>query len=157
MTTNFMTIGTLAKMAGMHVETIRYYQRRGLVALPEKPYGGIRRYDENALARLHFIRSAQWLGFSLEEVGELLKLEDGTHCDETRALAEHKLEDVRRKIVGLKQMESTLDDLVERCRCSTDPQNCPIIHSLHTDLHQDRRSCANNNRDQLDARTDTQP
>lgn len=131
MTTTSMTIGTLAKRAGTHVETIRYYQRRGLVAVPEKPYGGIRRYDGNALARLHFIRSAQWLGFSLDEISELLKLEDGTHCDEARALAEHKLDDVRRKIAGLRQMELTLDNLVERCRCSEDPQQCPIIHSLH--------------------------
>jgi MerR family mercuric resistance operon transcriptional regulator len=130
MTTTLMTIGTLAKNAGTHVETIRYYQRRGLVAIPDKPYGSIRHYEENALVRLHFIRSAQWLGFSLDEVSELLKLEDGTHCDETRALAEHKLDDVRRRIAGLRQMESTLDNLVERCRCSTDPQRCPIIHSL---------------------------
>jgi MerR family mercuric resistance operon transcriptional regulator len=69
-----MTIGNLAKITDMHVETIRYYQRRGLVAVPEKPYGGIRSYDENAVARLHFIRSAQWLGFSLDEVSELLYL-----------------------------------------------------------------------------------
>ncbi|AZT82212.1 Hg(II)-responsive transcriptional regulator [Marinobacter sp. NP-4(2019)] len=132
--TKSMTIGTLAKVAGIHVETIRYYQRRGLVEIPEKPYGGIRRYDEKAVARLHFIRSAQWLGFSLEEIGELLKLEDGTHCDEARTLAEHKLDDVRRRIAGLRQMEATLDDLVERCRCSRDPQRCPMIHSLYTDL-----------------------
>jgi len=132
--TKYMTIGTLAKVADTHVETIRYYQRRGLVGVPEKPYGGIRRYDERAVARLHFIRSAQWLGFSLEEIGELLKLEDGTHCDEARALAEHKLNDVRRKIAGLRRMESTLDSLVERCRCSRDPQRCPMIHSLYTDL-----------------------
>jgi len=130
-----MTIGTLAKNAGTHVETIRYYQRRGLVAIPNKPYGGIRHYDENALARLHFIRSAQWLGFSLDEISELLKLEDGTHCDEARALAEHKLKDVRGKITGLKQMESVLDNLVERCRCSEDPQQCPIIHSLHGNFY----------------------
>lgn len=127
-----MTIGALANKAGTHVETIRYYQRRGLVRVPERPYGGIRRYDEHALARLHFIRSAQWLGFSLDEISELLKLEDGTHCDEARALAEHKLGDVRRKITGLQQMESTLENLVERCRCSKDPQQCPIIHSLHS-------------------------
>ena len=130
MTTNPMTIGTLAKRAGTHVETIRYYQRRGLMVVPEKPYGGIRHYEENALIRLHFIRSAQWLGFSLDEVSELLKLEDGTHCDEARTLAERKLDDVRRKIAGLRQMESTLANLVERCLCSTDPQRCPIIHSL---------------------------
>jgi len=125
-----MTIGTLAKAAGMGVETIRYYQRRGLVAEPEKPYGSIRHYDNQTLARLHFIRTAQWLGFSLDEIGGLLKLEDGAHCDEARALAERKLDDLRRKIAGLRQMESTLDSLVERCRCSTDPQRCPIIHSL---------------------------
>ncbi|MGK0526408.1 MAG: MerR family mercuric resistance operon transcriptional regulator [Pseudomonadales bacterium] len=125
-----MTIGVLAKAAGMGVETIRYYQRRGLVAEPEKPYGSIRHYDEQALARLHFIRTAQWLGFSLDEIGGLLKLEDGAHCDEARVLAERKLDDLRRKIAALRQMESTLDSLVERCRCSEDPQRCPIIHSL---------------------------
>lgn len=134
MTNNMMTIGTLAKIADMHVETIRYYQRRGLVAVPAKPYGGIRRYDETALARLHFIRSAQWLGFSLDGISELLELEDGTHCDEARALAEQKLKDVRQKIASLKQMEFTLDNLVKRCRCSEDPQQCPIIHSLHGKL-----------------------
>ncbi|HCD54689.1 MAG TPA: MerR family transcriptional regulator, partial [Halieaceae bacterium] len=81
-----MTIGSLAKAAEINVETIRYYQRLGLMTEPEKPLGGIRRYDEDALARLRFIRRARWLGFSLEEIGELLKLEDGTHCDEAKAL-----------------------------------------------------------------------
>jgi MerR family mercuric resistance operon transcriptional regulator len=128
-----MTIGGLAGAADMNVETIRYYQRRGLVAVPEKPYGGIRRYDQNALARLNFIRSAQWLGFSLDEISELLKLEDGTRCDEARALAEYKLDDVRRKIASLRQMESALDTLVERCRCSDNRQQCPIIRSLQGD------------------------
>ncbi|MEX0943662.1 MAG: Hg(II)-responsive transcriptional regulator [Pseudomonadales bacterium] len=132
---NSMTIGGLSKAANVHVETIRYYQGRGLLAEPERPPGGIRRYDDHAVARLHFIRSAQWLGFSLAEVGELLKLEDGTHCDEARALAERKLDDVSQKIAGLRRMEATLDDLVERCRCSDDPQRCPIIHSLHGKLH----------------------
>jgi MerR family mercuric resistance operon transcriptional regulator len=129
-----MTIGVLANAAGMGVETIRYYQRRGLMTEPEKPYGSIRYYDGQALARLHFIRTAQWLGFSLDEIGGLLKLEDGAHCDETRALAERKLDDLRRKIAGLRQMESTLDNLVERCRCSEDPKRCPIIHSLQGNL-----------------------
>ncbi len=128
---HLMTIGRLASAAGVNVETIRYYQRRGLVAVPDKPHGGIRRYDERALARLHFIRSAQWLGFSLGEITELLKLEDGTRCDEARALAEHKLGDVRRKIASLRHMEATLDQLVERCRCSDDPEKCPMIRSLH--------------------------
>ncbi|HBX40488.1 MAG TPA: MerR family transcriptional regulator, partial [Marinobacter adhaerens] len=63
-----MTIGALAKAANIGVETIRYYQRRGLVAEPDKPYGSIRHYDDQALARLQFIRTAQWLGFSLDEI-----------------------------------------------------------------------------------------
>ncbi len=88
---NVMTIGTLAKTAGVGVETVRYYQRRGLMSEPEKPYGGIRHYDEQALARLHFIRASQWLGFSLDEIGELLTLQDGAHCDEARELGEQKL------------------------------------------------------------------
>ena len=133
MTTTTMTIGSLARTTGIHVETIRYYQRRGLLPVPQKPLGGIRRYDDDAVARLHCIRSAQWLGFSLEEVGELLKLEDGTHCDEARVLAEHKLADVQGRIAGLQQMQATLSDLVDRCRCSDDPQRCPMIHSLRGD------------------------
>ena len=63
-------------------------------------------------------------------IGTLAK-KAGAHCDEARAMAEHKLYDMRRKIAGLRQMESTLDSLVERCRCSEDPQRCPIIHSLY--------------------------
>ena len=82
------TIGALAETAGVNVETIRFYQRKGLMPEPEKPYGSIRRYGAAELARVRFIKSAQRLGFSLEEVGELLKLEDGARCSEARQLAE---------------------------------------------------------------------
>jgi len=126
-----MTIGSLAKAAGINVETIRYYQRLGLVAEPEKPYGGIRRYDEAALARLRFIRRARWLGFSLEEIGELLKLEDGTHCDEAKALGERKLDNVREKIRSFQRIERVLDQLVEECCTQEDNVTCPLIASLH--------------------------
>jgi len=129
-----MTIGALAKAAGMHVETIRYYQRRGLVAEPDKPYGGIRRYDERALARLHFIRTAQHLGFSLDEIGGLLKLEDGTHCDEARELGERKLANVRDKIRSLQRIESVLDKLVRQCGTQKGNVTCPLIESLHDGL-----------------------
>lgn len=125
-----MTIGALARAAGVNVETVRYYQRRGLVPEPERPYGGVRRYDDRALARLHFIRSAQWLGFSLKEVEELLKLDDGTHCDEARALGESKLAEVRAKIRGLRQIEGTLDELVRACRGQYSVA-CPMIASLY--------------------------
>ncbi|MET4027775.1 MerR family mercuric resistance operon transcriptional regulator [Marinobacter sp. MBR-99] len=126
-----MTIGVLAKAAGMGVETIRYYQRRGLVEEPEKPYGSIRHYDEEALARLHFIRTAQWLGFSLDEVGELLKLQDGTHCDEARVLGEQKLAKVREKISSLRRIERTLEGLVQACCTEQGDVKCPLITSLY--------------------------
>ena len=115
----------------MGVETIRYYQRRGLVEEPEKPYGSIRHYDEEALARLHFIRTAQWLGFSLDEVGELLKLQDGTHCDEARVLGEQKLAKVREKISSLRRIERTLEGLVQACCTEQGDVKCPLITSLY--------------------------
>lgn len=129
-----MTIGALATAAGMGVETIRYYQRRGLVAEPDKPYGSIRRYDEHALARLQFIRTAQWLGFSLEEIGELLKLQDGTHCDEARALGEQKLTSVRQKMASLRRIELALDGLVKECSAQKDDVNCPLITAIYDGL-----------------------
>ncbi|QKK03979.1 MAG: MerR family DNA-binding protein [Pseudomonadota bacterium] len=83
------------------------------------------------MARLRFIRRARWLGFSLEEIGELLKLEDGTHCDEAKALGERKLGNVRDKIRSLQQIEGVLDQLVEECCTQKDSVTCPLIASLH--------------------------
>ena len=126
-----MTIGALAKAAGMGVETIRYYQRRGLVAEPDKPYGSIRHYDDQALARLQFIRTAQWLGFSLDEIGGLLTLQDGTHCDEARVLGGQKLAKVREKISSLRRIERTLEGLVQACCTEQGDVKCPLITSLY--------------------------
>jgi MerR family mercuric resistance operon transcriptional regulator len=86
-----LTIGVFAKAAGVNVETIRFYQRKGLLLEPDKPYGSIRRYGEADVTRVRFVKSAQRLGFSLDEIAELLRLEDGTHCEEASSLAEHKL------------------------------------------------------------------
>jgi MerR family mercuric resistance operon transcriptional regulator len=133
-----MTIGALAKAAGMGVETIRYYQRRGLVAEPEKPYGSIRHYDDQALARLHFIRTAQWLGFSLDEIGGLLTLQDGTYCDEARVLGEQKLASVRGKISSLRRIERALDGLVQECCAQRGNVECPLITSLQDGLENTR-------------------
>ena len=83
-----LPIGALAERAGVNVETIRYYQRRGLVEEPTKPLGGQRRYSAAAVKRVVFIKRAQQLGFTLEEVKGLLRLEDGQSCGETRTLAE---------------------------------------------------------------------
>lgn len=124
------TIGTLAETAGVNVETIRFYQRKGLMPEPAKPYGSIRRYGAAELARVRFIKSAQRLGFSLEEVGELLKLEDGARCSEARQLAEQKLVDVRQKLTDLQRIESVLAGLVARCSAVRGRVNCPLIASL---------------------------
>lgn len=124
------TIGVLADTAGVNVETIRFYQRKGLLTEPERPYGSIRRYIEADLARVRFIKSAQRLGFSLDEVGELLMLEDGAHCDEARSLAEHKLHDVREKLADLRRIESALAKLVARCGSVRGAVTCPLIASL---------------------------
>lgn len=127
-----LTIGVLARMAAVNVETIRFYQRKGLLPQPDRPYGSIRRYEEVDVARIHFIKSAQRLGFSLDEVAGLLKLEDGTHCDEAREAAVQKLRDVRAKLADLRRMEIVLQQLVEQCRELSGTVRCPLIVALHT-------------------------
>jgi MerR family mercuric resistance operon transcriptional regulator len=126
-----LTIGTVAKAAGVNVETIRFYQRLGLLSEPNKPYGGIRRYDETDVARVRFVKSAQRLGFSLDEIAELLQLEDGTHCAEASVLAEHKLEDVRKRLADLRRMERTLSQLVQACHTQRGRVSCPLIAAMH--------------------------
>jgi MerR family mercuric resistance operon transcriptional regulator len=126
-----LTIGAFAKAAGVNVETIRFYQRKGLLPEPDKPYGSIRRYGEGDVARVKFVKSAQRLGFSLEEVAGLLRLDDGAHCDEARVLAEQKLEDVRGKLADLRRIESALVQLVHDCCASHGTVSCPLIVSLH--------------------------
>lgn len=125
-----LTIGAFAKAAGVNVETIRFYQRKGLLPEPDKPYGSIRRYGEADVARVKFVKSAQRLGFSLDEVAGLLRLDDGAHCDEARVLAEQKLEDVRGKLADLRRIESVLARLVHDCCASHGTVSCPLIVSL---------------------------
>jgi MerR family mercuric resistance operon transcriptional regulator len=125
-----LTIGAFAKMAGVNVETIRFYQRKGLLPEPDRPYGSIRRYGEVDVRRVRFVKSAQRLGFTLEEIGELLRLEDGTHCDEASSLAERKLKDVRDKLADLARMEAVLSELVCACHAQKGNVSCPLIASL---------------------------
>ena len=124
------TIGSLAKASGVGVETIRFYQRKGLVTQPRRPLGGIRRYGPADVARLRFVKAAQQLGFSLDEVADLLRLEDGTHCREARRLAEHKLVDVQAKLAHLSRIESTLSEHIGRCGVTKGRVRCPLIASL---------------------------
>ncbi len=125
-----VAIGALADAAGVNVETIRFYQRKNLIPEPRKKYGSIRRYSQKDLIRIHFIKASQRLGFSLHEVSELLKLEDGTHCVEARILAEHKLNNVRNKLADLHHIESALAQLVDDCCVAKGTITCPIITSL---------------------------
>lgn len=125
-----LTIGVFAKAAGVNVETIRFYQRKGLLPEPDKPYGGIRRYSEKDVTRVRFVKSAQRLGFSLDEIAELLKLDDGTHCEEANHLAELKLKDVRDKLADLARMEAALSALVHACHSRKGKVSCPLIASL---------------------------
>lgn len=125
-----LTIGVLAEAAEVGVETIRFYQRKGLMRQPDRPSGGIRRYGEADLARVRFIKSAQRLGFSLDEICDLLQLEDGVHCAEARRQAERKLVDVRARLADLKRIETVLHDLVQRCCAAKGRVRCPLIASL---------------------------
>src|SRR5260221_9830334 len=96
-----LSIGNVAKAAGVNVETIRYYQRRGLLDEPSKPLGGHRRYAPSVAARVRFIKRAQHLGFTLEEVTDLLRLEDGQSCRDTPLLSERKLALIEARIPRL--------------------------------------------------------
>ncbi len=125
-----LTIGALAEAAGVNVETIRFYQRKGLMQEPARPLGGIRRYGGSDLARVRFIKSAQRLGFSLDEVADLLKLEDGSHCTEAREQAERKLIDVRARLADLNRIEAVLQGLVDRCCAASGQVRCPMIDAL---------------------------
>ena len=125
-----LTIGRLAKAASVNVETIRYYQRRGLVDEPYKPLGGHRRYALSAVSRVRFIKRAQQLGFTLEEVTGLLRLEDGQSCRETRLLAEHKLAVIEERIADLTRMRRMLKGLIAECAAGQRPRSCPIIATL---------------------------
>ncbi len=126
-----LTIGAFAKAAGVNVETIRFYQRKGLLLEPDRPYGSIRRYGRPDVARVKFVKSAQRLGFSLDEIGELLKLEDGTHCSEASELAALRLADVRARLADLMRMEAALSKLVDECCAHHGHVSCPLIDSLH--------------------------
>ncbi len=130
MSNESMTIGRVAVAADIHLETIRYYQRLGLVGEPPRPLGGIRRYDETTVARLRFIKRAQQLGFALDEVRQLLALEDGQSCRETRALAEKKLSIINARLTDLRRMQKLLKSLIAECDSGKRPRACPIIATL---------------------------
>lgn len=128
-----LTIGRVARLAGVSVETIRFYQRRRLLEEPPKPREGYRRYPEEAVKRIRFIKRAQVLGFTLEEVASLLDLEKARACAETRAMAAHKVDLIDRKLTDLTAIREALASLIEQCDAGEPAKGCPIIDVLSRD------------------------
>jgi len=128
-----LTIGALAKSAGVGVETVRYYQRRGLLSNEGARQGAYRVYEKADLTRLRFIRRAQTLGFSLDEIGELLRLDETDNRIEARTLAQARLAEVEKRIRQLQEIREALTGLVECCEHTASPAPCPILHTLAED------------------------
>jgi MerR family transcriptional regulator, mercuric resistance operon regulatory protein len=125
-----MTIGALAQSAGVGVETVRYYQRRGLLLQPTRRYGTIRRYGPGDASRLRFIRRAQELGFTLDEIGELLELQDGTDRRAVRRIARARLEQVESRLADLQRMRGALEHVIHDCEHTPGAPRCPIIEAI---------------------------
>lgn len=127
-----LTIGHLAHIGGVNLETIRYYERRGLLPRPARTKSGYRQFSPEAARRLRFIKRAQKLGFSLDEIRELLAL--GTRPRQNRATirvrAQQKIEDINHKIGALTAMKNTLHELVNQCERCGPSGECPIVASL---------------------------
>lgn len=133
-----MTIGELGKRAGVPVATVRYYEQRGLIAAAPRSRAGYRQYDVGAAERLRFIRHAQALGFSLEEIRELLALRvtDPASCRPVLATARSKLHHVQQRIRELQRMERTLASLVRSCETHAPTAECPVLAALADDTNE---------------------
>jgi len=127
-----LTIGRVAKAAGVTVQTIRYYERRDLLQPADRKPSGYRVYDHEALRRLRFIKNAQVLGFTLREIEELLDLRVGSKslCGDVQRRAEVKLKQVEVKVRDLQSLATTLRGLIRTCRAGQTTDRCPILKSL---------------------------
>ncbi|BAW80380.1 MerR family transcriptional regulator [Candidatus Nitrosoglobus terrae] len=128
-----LTIGKLAAATGVSIETIRYYQRRGLLSIPSKPLNSHRCYPPEQIKRLRFIRRAKALGFTLNEIASLLQFDEVCACAETRAFATQKLQIIDAKLADLTAMRKALANLIYECELSGMKGACPIIHTLAVD------------------------
>ena len=129
-----LTIGKLAKRAQVNVETIRYYERRGLIPEPPRRESGYRQYSQDAVARIQFIKRAKQLGFSLKEISELLSLrvDPNTTCGEVKRRAEAKIADMEDKIKTLQKMKRALVQLTALCKGRGPTSKCPLLEALDT-------------------------
>ena len=122
----------VAELAGVGVETLRYYERRGLLAPPERSTAGYRIYPPEAVRLLRFVKRAQDVGFSLDEVAELLHLAAGgpDSCDTARGIAQTRLADLDRRIADLTSMRDALASLIQTCRRPPARRECPLLQTL---------------------------
>ncbi len=129
-----LTIGQVAQRVGVGIETIRFYERKGLIDEPPRKASGYRQYDEDHISRLGFIQQAKQLGFSLKEIGELLSLKakSGTTSREIKQMAETKLADIEGKLKMLRRMQRTLKKLVDQCPGQGPTSDCPILEALNS-------------------------
>jgi MerR family mercuric resistance operon transcriptional regulator len=124
-----LTIGRLARAAGVGVETVRYYQQRKLLPVPS-PRGAYRYYDPASIDRIRFIRRAQELGFSLDEIAQLLQLQDGVDRRAIRRISAQRLQQIETKLADLKRMQRVLRHLLAECEHAGMDRQCPIIETL---------------------------
>ncbi|MBA2549081.1 MAG: MerR family DNA-binding protein [Burkholderiaceae bacterium] len=124
-----LTIGRLAQAAEVGIETVRYYQQRKLLPVPAAS-GAYRRYDQAVVQRIRFIKRAQELGFSLDEINQLLRLQDGGDRRAIRRISSERLAQIENKLVDLKRMQRVLKHLVAECKGAGTDHPCPIIEAL---------------------------
>ena len=140
--TGTLTIGKLARLAAVSVDTLRFYEKQGLLRPAGKSEAGYRLYQQDALRRLHFIRHAQRCGLSLAEIGDLLELKrrDDACCEDVRTVADQKKLQIENKIKSLKAMSQALSELIEVCAGERKPlDECPILAALEASLTKGRR------------------
>lgn len=127
-----LRIGEVAKLSGVGVETVRFYEREGLIPKPSRSSSGYRQYPETAIKQVQFIQHAKVLGFSLKEIGELiaLKTKPGTTCKTVRKKAQEKIDDIQQKIEALEKMKEALSPLIEQCPSTGPVSECPILNAL---------------------------
>jgi MerR family transcriptional regulator, copper efflux regulator len=128
----FHTIGRVARQSGVGVETVRFYERKGLIPQPPRPDSGFRRYPQDAVSRIRFIQRSKALGFSLREIRDLLTLrvDSATSCGEVKKRAEAKIVDIEGKIRQLREMKHALVKLTTACRGKGPTAECPILEAL---------------------------
>ncbi|MDX8389723.1 MAG: heavy metal-responsive transcriptional regulator [Mariprofundaceae bacterium] len=132
-----MKIGELSKRATVSIDTIRYYERRQLLPLPERTLSGYRDYSESDVKRLLFVIHAKELGFTLEEIRDLLSLRTGqADCSQVKIIAESKASEITSRIESLSRIKSVLIELAEKCKQQGGGEDCPILKSLEDNLEQ---------------------